>query len=314
MSKTSATIKLIQILSSSNDYINTNDLGEIIETNSRNIKEYIKEIQACGYKVDSIAGVYGGYKISKGSTLPSLNLSSEELHSLKELTTYLKDCEYIEYNDLISAIGKIAASEMKDEIDPIIMVDKYPNQMDRGELKKRYNLINECILNQISIEIDYRNASNHLNKHIIKPYKMFLYNGNYFVLAQNNDTDEFLYYKLNRIENYFKTRNHFTLVKEFNLKDYLDEYGLVKNGEYYDIELIIKNCNTYIKEKIYGKNQKIEEIDSNTVRLNVSMQNKNMIKSFVLSFGKNCKVVSPSWLIDDLRSELWEVLGQYEQN
>ena len=42
MGKTSATIKLIQILSARNTYISSNDLAELLETNPRNIKEYIK--------------------------------------------------------------------------------------------------------------------------------------------------------------------------------------------------------------------------------------------------------------------------------
>jgi len=314
MSKTSATIKLIQILSSSNDYINTNDLGNIIDTNSRNIKEYIKEIQACGYKVDSLAGVYGGYKITKGSTLPALKLTDSELHSLKELTTYLKDGEYLEYNDLVSAIGKISLSELKDDIDPIDMIDKFPFQMDRIELKKRYNVINDCINNQLSLEIDYKNSNNVIKKHLLNPYKLFLYNGSYFVLALDNNNDEFGYYKLNRIESYFKTRNHFTLVKNFDIKDYLDEYGLVKNGEFFDIKLKINNLNTYIEERIYGKNQKIEIIDDNSLILSVSMQNKNMIKSFILSLGANCEVLEPEWLKDEIHNSLWEILNLYEKN
>ena len=45
MGKTSASIKLIQILSSKNDYISTDELAEILGINKRNIREYIKEIE-----------------------------------------------------------------------------------------------------------------------------------------------------------------------------------------------------------------------------------------------------------------------------
>ena len=82
MGKTSASIKLIQILSSRNDYISTNDLASLLDTNPRNIKEYIKEIEECGYVVESLKGVYGGYRLNRSSTMPSLKLTVEEKEAL----------------------------------------------------------------------------------------------------------------------------------------------------------------------------------------------------------------------------------------
>ena len=91
MGKTSATIKLIQVLSSRSDYVKTGDLAELIGTNPRNIKEYIKEIEECGYVIDSQNGLYGGYKLKNSTLMPTLNLSKDEKNEISSLLSYLKD-------------------------------------------------------------------------------------------------------------------------------------------------------------------------------------------------------------------------------
>jgi predicted DNA-binding transcriptional regulator YafY len=56
MNKAAACIKLIQILSVRNDYINTEELADLLETNPRNVREYIKELEVCGYTLESMKG------------------------------------------------------------------------------------------------------------------------------------------------------------------------------------------------------------------------------------------------------------------
>ena len=108
MGKTSATIKLIQILSARASYISSNELAELLETNRRNIKEYIKEAEECGYVIESLKGVYGGYRLSRTSNLPSVKLTQNEIDSIikgKEKLDSIPDFEDKIQFDL--ALGKI---------------------------------------------------------------------------------------------------------------------------------------------------------------------------------------------------------------
>ena len=87
---------------------------------------------------------------------------------------------------------------------------------------------------------------------------------------------------------------------------------MVKNGEYYHVELELTNLNTVMKERIYGKNQNVVEIDDRHVRFSADMQNQEMILSFVLSFGNKCKVIEPDWLKDKVKETIREELALYE--
>lgn len=313
MGKTAACIKIIQILSC-RDVVSTAELAELLETNPRNIKEYIKELEIVGYTVESLKGIYGGYRLDKREMLPSISLSNIEKQSLLEGTTFLQKCsDFLNFEEYQIAMGKImSAFNSNKELTPITMIDRFPLAMDKTLLQQRYSLISECIESQLKCEVEYLPASNQIKKHTLHPYKLFVYNGSWFVLAWSERINDFGYYKLNRIEKLEKTRNHFTKLKTYDESKYLDSFGMKQNGEYYHIELELKDLKTVMQERIYGKNQKIEEIDEHYIRFSCDMQNKNMILSFVLSFGVKCKVVSPEWLKEMVKEELTKTYNLYE--
>ena len=216
--KTAATIKLIQVLSSRGEYISTGELAELIGTNPRNVKEYIKEIEVCGYKVDSLAGVYGGYRMNKSSLLPAINLEYSEVNLLKDTVSFLSSSnDYLNSNEIQSIIGKIiAAIDDSRPITPLTMIDKFPLSMPKDELQRRYQIINDGIDSQYKIEISYQSSTGKNKNHIIHPYKLFVYNGNWFVIAYNETVNDIGYFKLNRIDEF---NNCITLLFEIMFYD-----------------------------------------------------------------------------------------------
>lgn len=313
MGKTAACIKIIQILSC-RDIVSTTELAELLETNPRNIREYMKELEIAGYTVESVKGIYGGYRLDKRELLPAVSLTESEKESLLAGISFLKERpDFMDFSEYQDAMGKLMASfASQKELTPVTMIDRFPLAMDKALLQKRYSILAECIEEQVKCEVDYLPASNQLKKHTLHPYKLFVYNGSWFILAWNEKINDFGYYKLNRIESLQKTRNHFTRLKTFQESDYLDSFGMKQNGEYYRVELELRDLKTVMQERLYGKNQSIEEIDSHRIRFSCDMQNKNMILSFVLSFGSKCRVISPEWLKELVLEELSKTFDLYD--
>ena len=315
MNKAAACIKLIQVLSVRSDYVSTEELADILETNPRNIREYIKELEVAGYTLESMKGVYGGYRLDKSYLLPSLKLNQNDKKVIASLMDYLlQKNDFLNFNQLESVLGRMMASvERTDEITPLTMIDRFPLQMDRIELEKRYQVLQESIDSQIKCEITYRSASNKERIHTIHPYKLFVYNGTWFVLGYNETISNFGYFKLNRIVDIYKTRSRFTILKTYDEKDYLDGFGMTKNGEYFKVKLEFTNLNMAISERVYGKKQVVKEIDESHTLFEAEMQNKDMIASFVMSFGKNCKVIEPEWLKEKVKKHYMDSLKMYEE-
>ena len=106
MNRVASCIKLVQILSANNDYVSTKELAEVLETNARNIREYIKELEIAGYVIQSSQGIYGGYMLDKTSLLPNIKLNEEEIESINKANNFLANsCDYLDYKNYSIAIG-----------------------------------------------------------------------------------------------------------------------------------------------------------------------------------------------------------------
>ncbi|MDE5855724.1 MAG: WYL domain-containing protein [Anaeroplasmataceae bacterium] len=310
MNKTMLCIEILQLLSAKN-IMSKNEIAEALEINPRNVIEYIKTLQDCGYDIESVRGIYGGYHLNKDSLLPTVKLNQKEVDLLKSSVAFLeRQSDFLEYKDYLKAISKVLSTNMESFSTDIKIIDRYPLAMAKEELLKRYTIFTEAISSRKKCEIIYLSSKNKESKHIIHPYQVFVFNGSWLVLAWNETVNEFGYFKLNRIQNLQILPSKFTILRTYQSSDYIDQHGMKQNGEYYDIKLELTDLYTVISERIYGKNQKITRIDEHKTILECSMQNKNIIQSFVLGFGSKAKVIEPEWLKTQIEIEAKRILGE----
>lgn len=313
MNKTMLCIEILQLLSAKN-IMSKNEIAEVLEINPRNVIEYIKTLQNCGYDIESVRGIYGGYHLNKDSLLPTVKLNQKEVDLLKSSVAFLeRQSDFLEYKDYLKAISKVLSTNMESFSTDIKIIDRYPLAMAKEELLKRYTIFTEAISSHKKCEIVYLSSKNKESTHIIHPYQVFVFNGSWLVLAWNETVNEFGYFKLNRIQNLQILPSKFTILRTYQSSDYIDQYGMKQNGEYYDIKLELTDLYTVISERIYGKNQKIIRIDEHKTILECSMQNKNIIQSFVLGFGSKAKVIEPKWLKTQIELEAKRILGEVNE-
>lgn len=310
MNKTMLCIEILELLSAKN-IMNKNEIADTLEINPRNVIEYIKTLQDCGYDIESVRGIYGGYHLNKDRLLSVVKLNQKEVNLLKSSVAFLeKQADFLEYKDYLKTISKVLSANMESFTTDIKIIDRYPLAMKKEELLKRYTIFMEAITSLKKCEILYLSSKNKESTHIIHPYQVFVFNGAWLVLAWNETVNEFGYFKLNRIQSLKILPSRFTILKTYQSSDYLDQFGMKQNGEFYDIKLELTDLYTAISERIYGKNQKITRVDEHKTILECSMQNKNMIQSFVLGFGSKARVIEPEWLKMQIEKEAKRILGE----
>ena len=141
MNKTMLCIEILHLLSTKN-IMSKNELADILEINPRNIIEYIKTLEDCGYEIESVRGIYGGYRLKKDSVLPVPKLSPKEIEVIKSSCSFLvHQSDFLEYKEYIKAISKILSISMETYNTDIKIVDRYPLAMDKAELLKRYTIL-----------------------------------------------------------------------------------------------------------------------------------------------------------------------------
>lgn len=298
----------------SRELVSISELAQLLQTNPRNIPEYKRELQYAGYMIDSVPGRYGGYRLVKTSLFPSVKLEKEEQEALLHGFDFLsKRNDFFEKEHFGKAMAKISAAIVHTEIkNDILIANRFPLAMSETELEERYNAFSRAILSKASIEIEYLSTKNVMMHRLFNPYKLFVYNNAWYVLGQYADSEHVIYLKVNRVQSFVNTNQKFRIPLTYNENDYLDEYGMKQNGEWYPLKLIITGpYATLAKERLYGKEQTVESIDQNTTVLSVKMQNKENIKAFVLGFGYYCKVLEPQWLIEEIVNSLEKTKTQY---
>ena len=315
MSKTSQCIKLLRILYSRKQPINITELAGDLETNPRNIPEYVKELRLIGFDIEPVHGKYGGYVLNRESTFPAVRLSDAEREAFMAGFEYLLlRNDFMEIENYKKAMQKVSSAIINRDsiIDETMLAYRFPLVMPQEELEKRYFAVQQCIINKTVLDIEYLSQKNEVTKRTIHPYKLFMYNNAWFVIGFDESKGDIRYFKLNRIQYFAVQHRKFVQLLTYKESDYLDEYGMKNNGEWYPIKLkLTGNYAMLVKERIYGKDQTIEEVDDKTTILSVKMQGQENILVFVLGFGANCEVLEPEWLIKDVIMQANKLANKY---
>lgn len=320
MGKAAMCIRMLQYLNSGRIY-KISELADLMETNPRNIIEYKRELEEVGYYIISIPGKNGGYQLDKSATIPSLKFTLDEQKALAEGAGYISSRnDFLYKNDFEMAIAKVYSSISRSTPEErITVLNRFPLLMPEDELNKRYDALKSCLapsrkeLGRI-IEITYLSQSNEVSTRNLHPYKLFMFNNAWFVLGFDEKSGEIRYFKLNRIQSFRLTSQKFRVLLAYNESDYLGEFGMKQNGEWYPIKLELHGKYAMlVRERLYGKNQTLECIDNDTTILSCEMQNKDDIISFVMGFGADCRVIEPGWLKRDVKNICREILGAQDE-
>ena len=314
MSKTSNCIRMLMILSDGNVH-SISELSEKLETNPRNIIEYRKELEDSGYPIIGVPGKFGGYKIIKEDMFPCLKLTIEERKALSAGVGYLKARkDFPEKKDFETAMEKVFCTENR-EVVPInpTVIARYPSSIDENRLRTVYSDVETAIKKQNKIWINYRSNDNVLRDRIIQPYKLYMYDNNWFVLAYCELVETFRYFKLCRMVDYRVLQDKFRRSLAYNEKEWLDKFGMTNNGDWYPVKLKFTGRFAMIaQDYLFGKDQTVEYIDSDTTIVTVKMQYHDNIIGFVLSCIGYCEVIEPEWLKDEVKSVAAEVSRLYD--
>ncbi len=91
-------------------------------------------------------------------------------------------------------------------------------------------------------------------------------------------------------------------------------YGFMK-GEVFDATIRFYNgAAIYISERTWSSNQNVKQHKDGSIELTLTVQSVWELKSFILGFGENAKVISPQWLKDEIIESLTNSLSLYEKN
>lgn len=317
--KTYMCINMLQYLNTGR-IMKVSELADLLETNTRNIIEYKKELESCGFIIESIPGRYGGYRLESSQLMPQLKMLSEEKRALVDLYNYaMSKKDFINKNGCTKTMSKIFSVLMinNEESSGILSIDKVNSQVEESKISRNYSIIEKAIKEKNALKITYNWLKEPASEIIVDPYKLFLYDNEwrFFGWVENKlDANDPIYYlKLARVEKVEETNKKFKISKYFKAEQYLSKNVFSQNGEMFKVTLIAHGIRAKLfKEKQYGYNQKCEDLSNGSVKVSLEMQKNPSTYNTILSFGDLVDIVEPQWLIDKIKDLAITIYNKYK--
>lgn len=314
MGKTDNCIRMLQLLNSGGMY-KISYIAEYLGTSPRNVIELKKELDQLGYYIDTTTGRYGGYSLNQNCLFPSLALTKSEKDSLvKSYEFILSKQEFFDKVNYQNAMGKVFSSVKFDNPDATLIKNVYKETLnaDYEEVKHNYEIIDKAVKKERVIEFNYVNNKGKVHKKTVYPYLLYMYNDSWFLLGYSKDLKDYRYFKLSKMSELVEIPKKFRRDIFFKESDFFDEMGFKKNDEWFDIKFMVSGYYLEkLKEKTFGKDQKIEFISNDKAVISCKMQYKFNIINFIMGMGSFCRVLEPEWLVNEVVKISKEMQNMY---
>lgn len=296
-------------------------LAEKIECSVRTILRDIEEMRNFyDAPIEVREGKGGYYYYEPNFFLKSVMLSEGELFSVALFDQLLEQYRNtpLELN-LRSTFEKITKSLPNE-----VSVDSSFLKSDLTFIPEKYGFIDndvftkvfDALKRHIVLQFEYRplQKTTYMTR-FLEPYHAVCQKGNWYIIGFVHDKNEVRVFSFARMKNMQETNEHFKIPADFKPENYFDkEVGIwLSSKKEYNVELLISpEIGTFALNKIWHSNQEVVENQDGSVSVKFKTTQLPEIKRWVLGQGKTVKVINPSELIEEIKTEIAEMQKMYE--
>ncbi len=314
MSRVSNALNMYFLLQSRN-IMTGRELSEILEVSTRMVNEYKQDLEMAGIYIGSKRGRYGGYYLENEIDLRKVYLTDSEKDALGMVKEIVKSEKQPYSLDFEIAMNKIMSSTGDQNNTHFVKT----NNKSFQNIKKERDImleLKEAVEGQKKVIIKYSKigkTSRVVEDRVIHPYNTFNYNNGVYIAGFCEKSNDFRYFRLNRILDYKITRKKFNYKDGFNLKEIINKSFGISNDRKINLKCLIKYpYSEFVKENTYSSNQEIEELEDGSIIYKGEMTGYREILNWIKSMGSSVKVIEPKELKEDILKDLKETLGLYE--
>lgn len=284
------------------------ELAEHFEVSLRTIYRDIDKICEAGVPIASIGGKGGGYYIMENYNIDNLFLNKKEVQTLIPVVDNLNFLfgRNQKFNDMVLKFKNVYENE--DIKNNKLSINMSHFSMEE-ELKEDLFLIDEAIEKVRLLEFDYINRRIEYSKRMVEPIRIEFIRGEWYLAAFCRVRNDYRRFKLVRIRN-------LRLGDEFIRKDISNEELDKIFCESYDkksIKVKLKFTERIGRQlsEYFSKNSIKPEKDGTFIVEDFFPYEEGLIK-YILSFGKDCEVLSPDNLREEVEDYIKGILVNYK--
>lgn len=319
MNRSALCIQMLHILYGRSTPISKNELATLLETNPRNISEFKKELEIAGYFIETTSGKYGGYVLKEDSIFPSLALNSKEKEAINEALDYLKaQKNFIFYDVFADAMNKVKAKHKNNQKQTQTIYINDAKHILNEQENKMLDVILKAKQKQQNIQIQYRSThSNDFIQRLLQPYEIIVSSEGVYLLAYDITAQKihsYKYFKIieERMQEVTIQKQSFSRDPYFKMQEHIGKNTLMK--DLYEVELEIYGLHARLVNEKQLENVIHKSFQDNVLHITFMMEGFIRLKTFILSMGKDCKVISPQSVKDEIAQEIKTMQSLYEKS
>jgi len=143
------------------------------------------------------------------------------------------------------------------------------------------------------------------SSYTLEVYRVVGYRGDWYCVGKCRERKAVRIYSMARMSN-IKSAGNYAIPKSFRLEDYVrGSFGMFLEEREYTVKIEFDpDSAPFIRERVWGAKQKIEELPGGRIRLSFTAGSLVELSMWVLSHGSHAKVISPPELVEMVRTEI----------
>jgi predicted DNA-binding transcriptional regulator YafY len=298
-----------------------NDLACDLDCHPRTVYRDLDALQAAGFPIynERVNGT-GFWALLESARKPvPVPFSLSELMALyfsRDVIKSLKDTVF--YDSLESLLKKIKTTLPADaekylkQVEKSLTVGSRPHKQ-YGKFSKIIDALNKAIIARKAVAIVYYTMSRKkVTRREVEPYKLWYYNGGFYLIGHCRWKKEVRIFALERIKALDPTDKSFKVPADFKFEDFMRHSFGVFRGEpervsiWFDTDVV-----EYVKEKVWHDTQDIQDNRDGSIVFSADVAVTAELKRWIMRWGSAAVVLEPEQLRDEVQSEAAEMLAGY---
>ena len=301
--------------------VTINGLAEEFGVTRRQVYRDLAEIEGEGHPLERSDGsgeqtwqLPLGYK-----GLPQIAITSYELMSLhlaKSHLTYLKGTPFID--DLDRMIAKVEAglpAKTANHLERIVQVFAPLQRGIRSYAEKNDLLrqLRKALLLQLTVELTYKKPyANKASVYHVDPYALVLYEQGLYMAGYSHPARAERLFSVDRMKQVALTEERFEIPASYSTAErYAKQFGLIEESPQEVTIWFSPDVAHLMEERQWHPTQRIRKLKNGSVEVVFHTGGLDEIAWWVLSWGKEAKVLSPPRLVKMVASQLSKSLKRY---
>ncbi|GGG16624.1 DeoR family transcriptional regulator [Paenibacillus aceti] len=281
------------------------ELAEHFEVSLRTIYRDIEKLGEAGIPVASIGGKGGGYYIMENYNVDNLFLKKDEASTFVAIMNNLNFLfgKNAQFNAMVLKIENTYNRENTDKLS--INMSHFSME---NELKEYLYQMNQAIEENRLMIFDYCNRQMEYSERTVEPVQITFTAGQWYLIGFCRYRDDYRRFKLVRIRN-LKLGDGFAkrdITKE-EIEEIFDEGYRMRS-----IQVTLKFSNRMGKQLTeYFQEENIQQTEDGQYLVVDQFPYEEGLLKYILGFGKECEIIEPLYLRDELIEYVKELLLPY---